>query len=312
MANKSKGEWLQFRFYEMPQGEPILALLGEDWIRPYGKGIPELHFHNYMEIGICHEGRGTMIIEDSEYSFKPGDIAIIPANMPHNTISQDFELGFWEWLYVDIPLALQSISQLAAHTMNVKELERLINQEGQFFHKTERPILAQIIYQIRQECECRDYLYRESIWVLLQAFVIELLRTKDLKEENLKKDKINLAISPAINYAEEHYQEPIRMENLAEACGLSESHFRRLFRESMNMSPQEYVAMIRIKRACDLIEKTDKSMGQIAYETGFASVSSFNRNFKKLMETSPFRWKQSVKEKDGIPRNIKVKALKGW
>lgn len=294
MANKKQKRGLQFRFYEMPQGEPILALLGEDWIRPYGKGIPELHFHNYMEIGICHDGRGIMIIEDSEYSFKSGDIAIIPANMPHNTISDNYELGFWEWLYVDIPFVLKSVDRLSEHTVNVKELERLINQEGQFFYKDECPALAWIVYQIRKECECRGYLYRENIRVLLQAFVIELLRTKNLRDESLKKDKINLAISPAMDYAEEHYYEPIRMENLAEACGLSESHFRRLFRESMNMTPQEYVTMIRIERACILIAKTDKSIGQIAYETGFASVSSFNRNFKKLMEISPFRWKQSA------------------
>ena len=53
VGGKRKKE-IQFRYYEIPQDEPCLALLGEAWVRPYGDGIDCLHFHNYMEIGFCY------------------------------------------------------------------------------------------------------------------------------------------------------------------------------------------------------------------------------------------------------------------
>ena len=53
-------EKVEFRYYEIGEDEPVLALLGEEWIREYGKEIKCLHFHNLMEIGYCQLGhRGS-------------------------------------------------------------------------------------------------------------------------------------------------------------------------------------------------------------------------------------------------------------
>ena len=50
---KKKKDTIELRFYEVPQNEYVLALLGEDWIRDYGHDEVNLHFHNLMEIGFC-------------------------------------------------------------------------------------------------------------------------------------------------------------------------------------------------------------------------------------------------------------------
>lgn len=63
---------LQFRYYEMCANEQVLALLGESWRRPYGDGISDLHFHNYMEIGICYEGYGKSTLRDNVNIFRGG------------------------------------------------------------------------------------------------------------------------------------------------------------------------------------------------------------------------------------------------
>ena len=51
MAKKRKKPKMEFRYYQMPAGSPILALLGQKWRQNYGKGVDYLHFHNYLEIG---------------------------------------------------------------------------------------------------------------------------------------------------------------------------------------------------------------------------------------------------------------------
>ena len=50
MAKRRKPK-IEFRYYQMPQGSPILALLGNKWVQNYGAGIDYLHFHNYLEVG---------------------------------------------------------------------------------------------------------------------------------------------------------------------------------------------------------------------------------------------------------------------
>ena len=56
MAKKRKKPKMEFRYYQMPAGSPILALLGQKWVQNYGNDVDYLHFHNYLEIGFCYEG----------------------------------------------------------------------------------------------------------------------------------------------------------------------------------------------------------------------------------------------------------------
>ena len=51
MAKKRKKPKMEFRYYQMPAGSPILALLGQKWVQNYGNDVDYLHFHNYLEIG---------------------------------------------------------------------------------------------------------------------------------------------------------------------------------------------------------------------------------------------------------------------
>ena len=79
MAAKKKE--IEFRYYEIPQNEPCIALLGEAWVRPYG--MDSLHFHNYMEIGFCYDGIGELVLDEQTIPYKQGMFTVIPKNFPH-------------------------------------------------------------------------------------------------------------------------------------------------------------------------------------------------------------------------------------
>ena len=61
MAKKRKMK-MEFRYYQMQGGIPILALLGEKWVQNYGRDVDYLHFHNYLEIGFCYSGEGELVL----------------------------------------------------------------------------------------------------------------------------------------------------------------------------------------------------------------------------------------------------------
>ena len=86
MAKKRKPK-MELRYYKMPEGSPILALLGQKWVQNYGNDIDYLHFHNYLEIGFCYEGQGFMILGEDKVQFHDRDFTVIPSNYPHTTNS---------------------------------------------------------------------------------------------------------------------------------------------------------------------------------------------------------------------------------
>ena len=77
MAKKKKNS-IEYRYYEIGQDEYVLALFGESWVRDYGRDVDGFHFHNLMEIGVCHEGHGEMGYEEGKRPYHPGTITVIP------------------------------------------------------------------------------------------------------------------------------------------------------------------------------------------------------------------------------------------
>ena len=77
------------------------------------------------------------------------------------------------------------------------------------------------------------------------------------------------------------------------------------------MTPMDYLNLIRIQKACKLLRKTDASMEIIAVDCGFPSISTFTRNFRKFLGTTPYHWKR-----DGgrlhSPTEYHISAQKGW
>lgn len=101
-----------------------------------------------------------------------------------------------------------------------------------------------------------------------------------------------IQISNALHYVGKHYGEHVRVQDMADACGMSEPHFRRLFQEYMHITPADYINKVRIQAACEMMMSTSDSLYEIAMRTGFISMSTFNRNFKKIVGTSPHGWRK--------------------
>lgn len=80
--SRKKQETMEFRYYDPPQKEPVLAMIGDEWIREYGNGITYQHFHNLMEIGYCRSGYGILSLDERNLPYEPEMISIVPRNYP--------------------------------------------------------------------------------------------------------------------------------------------------------------------------------------------------------------------------------------
>ena len=102
ICGKKRKPKMELRYYKMPEGSPILALLGQKWVQNYGNDIDYLHFHNYLEIGFCYEGQGFMILGEDKVQFHDRIFSVIPANYPHTTNSDIGTISRWEYLFIDV------------------------------------------------------------------------------------------------------------------------------------------------------------------------------------------------------------------
>ena len=77
------------------------------------------------------------------------------------------------------------------------------------------------------------------------------------------------------------------IKEFSEACGVSESYFKRLFKEQFGVPPKKYVVQLRINHACELLRTERYSVTQIATICGFSDIYFFSRQFKEYMGVSP-------------------------
>jgi AraC family transcriptional regulator len=91
---------------------------------------------------------------------------------------------------------------------------------------------------------------------------------------------------------DQHPAGNLRLQKLAEECGLSLSHFARSFKHSFGSSVHRYLLLQRVEAAQSLLLHSDHSLATIALESGFSDQASFSRTFGAIVGTSPGRWRR--------------------
>jgi AraC-like DNA-binding protein len=91
----------------------------------------------------------------------------------------------------------------------------------------------------------------------------------------------------AKDLADARYFEPLGVDDLAAAAGLSRAHFSREFRGAFGESPHAYLLTRRLERAAALLRTTDRSVADICMSVGLQSVGSFTSSFTRTFGQSP-------------------------
>ena len=308
---------MEFRYYEIPAGDYVLPLLGRGWEQEYGVGYDGvLHFHNHLEIGYCYQGDGHLEIVDHAEKYRDGTFTCIPKNIPHPTVSTSGHICKWEYLFVDADRFLMDIGK--NKEADAFHMLRSINERGYILHMDTHPDMAVLVRQLLELCRNQPVYYKESIKGYLYALLIEVLRIQETNAEAQNEQEghrilhSGTYIRNALRFMESRYHEEITVADIAHACGLSESHFRRIFARTMQIKPLDYLNQIRIRSACRMIEQEELSIHDVAYRAGYTTLSTFNRNFLRITGMTPGEWKKEKEKHGEILSKFRISALKGW
>ena len=97
----------------------------------------------------------------------------------------------------------------------------------------------------------------------------------------------------AKDLADARYFEPLGVDDLAHAAGLSRAHFSREFRRAFGESPHAYLLTRRLERAAALLRTTDRSVADVCLSVGLQSIGSFTTSFTRTFGVSPTTYRAS-------------------
>ena len=98
-----------------------------------------------------------------------------------------------------------------------------------------------------------------------------------------------------ILYIQEHYKERINLNQLCREGGVSRTACTKLFLKYVNVTPIDYVRHYRIAKSIELLQSTDKTITEIAYETGFSGTSFYAKMFRKITGITPRQLRKGEK-----------------
>lgn len=309
MLGRHHNHIIEYRVYELPLEFPVLLLKGENW-RISDVKSNRMHFHNCLEIGLCHSDGGYLVFDDEEQYFRAGDVSIIPRHIPHTTYSQRGAKSLWSYLFVDL-------EEMFGSSENFDPLET--NSAFHFvMNKDKYPRIHFLVNYIIDELMEKKDNYKTMVKSLFLTLYYEYLRIRceeTGKPQDLlpqREEKNAFVLTPALNYIQEAYMNKISVNLLADMCHLSVTHFRRIFLSIMGTPPLNFINSTRIDKACVLLLTTSDSILAISEAVGFPSISSFNRYFSQIMGISPRDYRNPAKRKNVKSERKYVIRYAGW
>jgi transcriptional regulator GlxA family with amidase domain len=100
-----------------------------------------------------------------------------------------------------------------------------------------------------------------------------------------------IKVSKVVDAINNNFNKEIRITDLAYSVNLSRTRLFKLFKEELGISPKQYLRILRIKKGKELLEKSRKSIKEIAHQVGYNDGTHFMRDFKRIYKLSPSQYR---------------------
>jgi AraC-like DNA-binding protein len=254
------------------------------------------HFHPEYELVLNIKSNGTRIIGDSVELFDQYDMVFISGNIPHcwNYYRQNNSLPDKHGIMVNFKLSSIGEALLSQHELNgFKEL----------LGDADRGI----VFSVEDAKKAEKYLIQmvndKGLDKMIDFFnLMKILVTSDkrafLCSENYKlafDERGNKRMTDVYMYIRENYFKHISLDKIAKIAKMSPFAFSRYFKKNSGAGFIEYLNRVRTNKACYLLRETEYQVHDIAMECGFASISNFNKHFRKSEGISPRDYRAQFK-----------------
>lgn len=246
------------------------------------------HWHNEMELIVIKKGEGTVYVDLKAYDVKANDIVILLPGQLHAIEQKDNFIMEYENIFFQTDILSSSSKDLCTSDFLQPLFQGRMTipsvlTEHYSYHKD----VTDCIAQIDSLSGKRPFGYQLAIKGLLYQIFYYLVANSTYKESSQKAKKSLDKMKTILTYIQENYSRPITVNEMANECYYSKSHFMKFFKDSMGMGFIQYLNEYRLNIACQMLRESSDSILNIAAMTGFDHLSYFNRIFKRKYGVTP-------------------------
>jgi AraC-like DNA-binding protein len=264
--------------------------------RTYTTPLFEVPWHQHIEheLIMFKEGNGSSFIGNYVGEFKTGDMFFLGSNLPHtfqkankdlitSALVIQFRDDFWGKDFLQLPESrnIKQLLDISCRGLKInghcKQQLKPFVEELEFAEGFERIILL---------CEC--------LQMMMHSKEYETVSTQEVKAYNTKhKERIDKIYQYTIDY----FQDAVTLDNVATHAGMSVPAFCNYFKKSTKKTYIDFLNEVRIGYACKQLIDTQKTIESICYESGFNTLANFNKQFLKVKQITPSRYRKDFMQR---------------
>ncbi len=253
------------------------------------------HYHDEHELIYYIKGKGTRLVGDNLSEFKKHDLVLVGAGLPHLwKNSEEVELKGLDAIVIKFNTKHSGFEILS--TPEFSSINELLtrSQNGVKFNKnTARKVHEHIIALANENGAMQVILFLQVLNILAQCEDSCTLTSQEFTLPNSGAEEQRL--SKIIDYITRSYSQQVTLEQISQEAAMTPNSLCRFFKTRTNSTIFQFLNDFRVGKACELLINGNMSISEICFETGFNSLTSFNRVFKDLKSETPRDFKRKYK-----------------
>lgn len=278
----------------------------------HATGLPQLSFHQRntpdqathciynLGLGLVLQGEKQVIIGENVYTCRAGHTMLTTMDLPvtsHVTQASPVKPFLAVLLLLDLQLITQLVTELESSAPDLST----DYSHSAFSIETLEPELADAFVRLVQLLD-QPVLLSRLAPLIQQEIMIRLLHGShgSYLRQLVKAGSANQKIYQVVHWLRHHFEQPIKIDQLADQSYMSPSTFRQHFRAITGMSPLQYQKQLRLQQARHLMLSQHMDAGHAAGLVGYESASQFSREYSRLFGESPQRDVQKMRQFQAI------------
>lgn len=238
-----------------------------------------LHWHNYIELELVTGGTGEEQLNGQRIPLSRGSLSLLRLTDFHE-VAPESHLSILKMIIDDSLLAEDLLSEITARQTTFCQL-----------NEQETTTLERLLHLCLEEetAELPDQRYLKHLLICILLRVLHLLPENEKSAPSGERP-----IQTALLYLHMHFRENPSLKDVAKIAHYNASHFSTTFHKELGMTYSEYLNMLKITYAKELLLSTDLKITEVCYECGFTSHSNFLRLFREKTGHSPMQFRKQT------------------
>jgi len=246
----------------------------------------EAHTHNYYEFYFFMEGDVSMQIGREVYPVRFGDAIFIPPHVPHRAIINNQNVPYRRFVFWISKDFYENLKLMSPHYSYAIEYEKKTKTYIYHFDRISFNTLQSKMMRLLEEMQSDRFGKELQITLHVDDLMLNINRlVHDLLEPKEQTGDASLYTN-LVDYIEEHLDEELSLERLADEFYVSKYHIAHVFKDNIGLSIHQYITKKRLTHCQEAI-RAKMNITEVYHTYGFGDYSSFYRAFKKEFGISP-------------------------